>query len=99
MGAALGFDRGDDGPRSAIEDVPDVLLERRHVQDAAVGNDRHAIAALRERLFPQGFVGHKVKACEARRGGEIEFARGGAGADALDVLRFFAAAGGSSNAA
>ena len=40
-------------PGRGVDDVPDVLLERRHVERLAVGRDRHAVAALRQFLAPR----------------------------------------------
>ena len=62
-------------PVVAVDDVPGVLLERRHVEHLAVGRDRHAVAALRQFLLPERLLGDQVDAVELLRRGEVEPAR------------------------
>ena len=70
-----------------VDDVPGVLLERRHVEHLAVGRDRHAVAALRQFLLPERLLGHQIDAVERFGRGEVELASVAALAtDALDVV-------------
>ena len=51
-GAILGFDRHDEVARLAVHDIPGVFFIARHIDELAVGRDRHAVAAIGQSFHP-----------------------------------------------
>src|SRR5262249_7819618 len=64
--------------------------ERGHIEDLAIGSDRHAIASSFELLVPDHLLGDEIDAGKTFDRADVELSRHGAGGDALDVLSLFA---------
>ena len=79
------LDAADEVAGFRIDDIPEILFERRQIDFPPVRSDGHAIAATLERLLPTHLFGDEVDAGERVGGADKKPPRPGVGTDAFYV--------------
>ena len=88
--SGLGFDFGDDSAGGCVDNRPERPFELGHVEEFAIGRNRHAIASAFVGLVPKLLAGDGVEGHHLVQTGDVHLAGLRAGSDALHVFRLLA---------